>query len=96
MRCWPATAGAVPTTGVAHVTRDDACSPPAGPQVSVAALTRGGLQVLCHAWDRDLGGRGLDDLIFEAVADDFKVGARGGAARVQGVRGGWGLGDVSL
>ena len=39
------------------------------------ALTRDGLVVKGHTWDRNLGGRDLDDLIFEAVAADFNVGA---------------------
>ncbi|KAI8467580.1 MAG: heat shock protein 70 family [Monoraphidium minutum] len=45
----------------------------AATQVSVVAFTRSGLAVKGHAWDRDLGGRDLDELIFDHVAADFKA-----------------------
>ena len=34
-------------------------------QVCVVALKKGQLQVLSNAWDRDLGGRDLDAVLFE-------------------------------
>ena len=44
----------------------------ASTEVTIVAFRRGGLAVKAHAWDRDLGGRDLDELIFGALADDFK------------------------
>ena len=40
----------------------------AGLQVCVVALKKGQLQVLSNAWDRDLGGRNLDLVLFEHFA----------------------------
>ena len=37
-------------------------------QVCVVALKKGQLQVLSNAWDRDLGGRNLDNVLFEHFA----------------------------
>lgn len=34
-------------------------------QVCVVALKKGQLQVLSNAWDRDLGGRDFDQVLFE-------------------------------
>lgn len=34
-------------------------------QVCVVALKKGQLQVLSNAWDRDLGGRDLDNVLFD-------------------------------
>ena len=39
-----------------------------GLQVCVVALKKGQLQVLANAWDRDLGGRNLDLVLFEHFA----------------------------
>lgn len=41
------------------------CLPTAPRQVCVVALKKGQLQVLSNAWDRDLGGRDLDAVLFE-------------------------------
>jgi hypothetical protein len=53
----------------------------ASTELTIVAFKRGGLAVKAHAWDRDLGGRDLDDLIFGALADDFKVPGLGPRAR---------------
>ncbi|GBF90729.1 heat shock protein 70 kDa-like [Raphidocelis subcapitata] len=45
----------------------------ASTELTIVAFKRGGLVVRAHAWDRDLGGRDLDDLLFDALADDFKT-----------------------
>ncbi|KAI8470334.1 MAG: heat shock protein Hsp70E [Monoraphidium minutum] len=45
----------------------------ASTELTIAAFRRSGLAVKAHAWDRDLGGRDFDDLLFGALADDFKV-----------------------
>ena len=37
-------------------------------QVCVVALKKGQLQVLSNAWDRDLGGRDLDRVLFDHFA----------------------------
>jgi heat shock protein 4 len=41
-------------------------------QVCVVALKKGQLQVLSNAWDRDLGGRDLDSVLFEHFVKEFK------------------------
>ncbi|KAI7836745.1 hypothetical protein COHA_009383 [Chlorella ohadii] len=41
-------------------------------QVCVVALKKGQLQVLSNAWDRDLGGRDLDAVLFEHFVTEFK------------------------
>jgi hypothetical protein len=46
---------------------------PSPPQLTIVAFKRSGLAVKAHAWDRDLGGRDLDELLYSALADDFKV-----------------------
>lgn len=43
----------------------------ASTQVCVVALKKGQLQVLSNAWDRDLGGRDLDNVLFEHFAKEF-------------------------
>ncbi len=48
----------------------------ASTELSVVAFKKSGMVVKAHAWDRDLGGRDLDDLLFGALAAEFKVGAR--------------------
>lgn len=48
----------------------------ASTQVCVVALKKGQLQVLSNAWDRDLGGRDFDHVLFEHFA---KCVGRGGA-----------------
>ena len=53
-----------------HPTLYSCCAapPPPPPQVCVVALKKGQLQVLSNAWDRDLGGRDLDAVLFEHFA----------------------------
>jgi hypothetical protein len=45
----------------------------ARPQVCVVSLKRGGLAVRCHAWDRDLGGRDIDELLFDHFCKEVRV-----------------------
>ncbi|KAL4450109.1 hypothetical protein ABPG77_010778 [Micractinium sp. CCAP 211/92] len=45
----------------------------ASTQVCVVALKKGQLQVLSNAWDRDLGGRNLDIVLFEHFAKEFNA-----------------------
>ena len=40
-------------------------------QVCVAALKKGELSVLSNAWDRNLGGRDFDKVLFDHFADEF-------------------------
>ena len=40
-------------------------------QVSIVAFTKGKLQVLAHAWDRNLGGRDFDEVLFDHFCDEF-------------------------
>ena len=40
-------------------------------QVSVVAFKKGQLQVLSHAWDREVGGRLFDEVLFEHFAKEF-------------------------
>lgn len=42
-------------------------------QVSIVSLLKGGLQVRCHTWDSNLGGRDLDELLFNHFAAEFKA-----------------------
>ena len=41
-------------------------------QVSIVAFKKGQLRVLSHAWDRNLGGRALDDVLFNYFAAEFQ------------------------
>ena len=41
---------------------------PSPTQVCVVSLKKGQLRVLSNAWDRDLGGRNLDSVLFEHFA----------------------------
>ncbi|GJV74046.1 heat shock 70 kDa protein 16 [Tanacetum coccineum] len=41
-------------------------------QVTVAAFERGGMKVLSHASDQNLGGRDFDEVLFKHFADKFK------------------------
>ena len=41
-------------------------------QVSIVAFKKGQLRVLSHAWDRNLGGRDLDNALFEYFAQEFQ------------------------
>jgi heat shock protein 4 len=41
-------------------------------QVSIVAFKKGQLRVLSHAWDRNLGGRDLDNVLFEYFANEFQ------------------------
>lgn len=40
-------------------------------QVSVVSFKKGQLQVLAHAWDRNLGGRNFDEVLFEHFVKEF-------------------------
>lgn len=40
-------------------------------QVSIVAFKKGQLQVLSHAWDRNLGGRDFDEVLFEHFVKEF-------------------------
>ena len=40
-------------------------------QVSIVAFTKGKLQVLSHAWDRNLGGRDFDEVLFDHFCEEF-------------------------
>ena len=42
-----------------------------GMQVSIVAFKKGKLQVLSHAWDRNLGGRDFDEVLFDHFCDEF-------------------------
>jgi heat shock 70kDa protein 4 len=42
-------------------------------QVSIVSLRKTGLKVLSHAWDRCLGGRDLDELLYEHFRAEFKA-----------------------
>ena len=37
------------------------------------AFKKGQLRVLSHAWDRQLGGRALDDVLFDHFAAEFQA-----------------------
>ncbi|GAB4818888.1 hypothetical protein N2152v2_005934 [Parachlorella kessleri] len=45
----------------------------AATQVCVVALKKGQLQVLSNAWDRDLGGRDFDKVLFEHFVNEFNT-----------------------
>ncbi|KAF5804125.1 putative Heat shock protein 70 family [Helianthus annuus] len=40
-------------------------------QVTVAAFEQGGMKILAHAFDRNLGGRGFDEVLFKHFASQF-------------------------
>ncbi len=40
--------------------------------MSIVAFKKGQLRVLSHAWDRNLGGRDLDNVLFNYFANEFK------------------------
>ena len=40
-------------------------------QVSVVSFKKGQLQVKAHAWDRDLGGRDFDEVLFDYFVNKF-------------------------
>lgn len=42
-------------------------------QVSIVAFKKGQLQVLAHAWDRNLGGRNFDEVLFEHFVKEFNA-----------------------
>jgi heat shock protein 4 len=42
-------------------------------QVSVVSLRKAGLKVLSHAWDRALGGRDFDELLYEHFRAEWKA-----------------------
>jgi len=41
-------------------------------QISIVAFKKGQLRVLSHAWDRNVGGRDLDNVLFEYFAKEFQ------------------------
>ena len=41
-------------------------------QVSIVGFKKGQLRVHSHAWDRNLGGRDLDNVLFEYFAQEFQ------------------------
>ena len=41
-------------------------------QVSVVSFKKSGLLVKSHAWDRNLGGRDIDEVMFEHFAKELK------------------------
>lgn len=52
-------------------------------QVSVVSFKKGGLVVRCHAWDRNLGGRDVDELLYDhfckEIQERFKLDVRSNA-----------------
>lgn len=42
-------------------------------QVSIVSLRKTGLKVLAHAWDRSLGGRDFDELLYEHFRAEWKA-----------------------
>lgn len=52
-------------------------------QVSVVSFKKGGLTVRCHAWDRNLGGRDVDELLYDhfckEIQERFKLDVRSNA-----------------
>lgn len=42
-----------------------------GVQVSIVAFKKGQLRVLSHAWDRNLGGRDFDEVLFNHFCSEF-------------------------
>lgn len=50
--------------------------------MSVVSLKKTGLTVRSHAWDSNLGGRDLDELLFQHFCAEFKVGFTLGAREV--------------
>ncbi|KAK9833522.1 hypothetical protein WJX81_001116 [Elliptochloris bilobata] len=42
-------------------------------QVSIVAFKKGQLRVLAHAWDRNLGGRNFDAVLFDYFAAEFQA-----------------------
>ncbi len=40
-------------------------------QVSIVAFKKGKLEVLAHAWDRNLGGRDFDEVLFDYFVKEF-------------------------
>ena len=42
-------------------------------QVSIVAFKKGQLQVLAHGWDRNLGGRNFDDVLYDHFVKEFNA-----------------------
>ena len=42
-------------------------------QVSIVAFKKGQLRVLAHSWDRNLGGRDFDAVLFDHFAAEFQA-----------------------
>lgn len=40
-------------------------------QVSIVSFKKGKLQVLAHAWDRNLGGRDFDEVLYDHFCEEF-------------------------
>ena len=40
-------------------------------QVSIVAFKKGKLEVLAHAWDRNLGGRDFDEVLYDYFVKEF-------------------------
>lgn len=47
--------------------------PDAQLQVSIVAFKKGQLQVLAHGWDRNLGGRNFDDVLYDHFVKEFNA-----------------------
>lgn len=41
--------------------------------MSIVSFRKGGLAVRCHTWDRDLGGRDIDELLFDHFCKEFQA-----------------------
>jgi hypothetical protein len=41
--------------------------------VSIVSFRKGGLAVRTHTWDRDLGGRDIDELLFDHFCKEFQT-----------------------
>lgn len=42
-------------------------------QVSIVAFKKGSMEVKAHAWDKNLGGRDLDEVLVRHFAGEFKA-----------------------
>lgn len=42
-------------------------------QVSIISLKKGGMQIRSHAWDQNLGGRDVDETLFDHFCAEFKA-----------------------
>lgn len=60
----------LPETDPVHVAFVDVGH--ASTQVSIVAFKKGQLQVKTHSWDRSLGGRDFDEVLFNYFSEEFK------------------------